>query len=64
MEGRLPTFALRRCGCCERPLGVALWPWSGRLFVTTHGLCHRCYDLLVAERPRRGAKAVRPARRI
>jgi hypothetical protein len=44
--GRLArTLARRRCARCTRDLGLALWPWSGRWFVTTHGLCDPCYAL-------------------
>jgi hypothetical protein len=44
--GRLArTLARRRCGSCERTIGLSLWPWSGHWFVTTHGLCDACYDL-------------------
>jgi hypothetical protein len=46
------TVAMRRCGHCQRPLGIALWSWSGRVFVTTHGLCDRCFrQLLSASAP-------------
>jgi hypothetical protein len=42
--GRLArTVAQRRCGRCERMLGLSLWPWSGRWLVVTHGLCDACY---------------------
>ncbi len=36
------TLARRRCASCHRTTGYALWPWSGRVFVTSHGLCRGC----------------------
>jgi len=63
--GRLArTLARRRCGQCERDLGLALWPWSGQWFVTTHGLCDGCFALGEREadaRRRPGRPALRRA---
>jgi len=62
MQGHVPTLVLRRCGQCDRPLGLRIWPWSGHLFVTTHGLCDRCYGALLAARPGEPLHAVRRGR--
>lgn len=60
---RLPrTLAKRRCGHCQRTLGVSLWPWSGRPVVVTHGLCRRCYRALLAKEQTAPPDAA-PARR-
>jgi hypothetical protein len=36
------TLARRRCAGCRKTTGFALWPWSGHLLVTSHGLCRGC----------------------
>ena len=36
------TLAWRTCEACGRGGGCAVWPWSGRLVVTTHGICDAC----------------------
>jgi hypothetical protein len=36
------TLARRVCAVCHRTTGFALWAWSGRIFVTSHGFCRRC----------------------
>ncbi len=36
------TLARRVCAVCHRTTGFALWTWSGRVFVTSHGFCRRC----------------------
>lgn len=43
------TLVVRRCGTCNRVLGVAVWRWSGRLWVETHGYCDDCFAQLGAE---------------
>ncbi len=58
MESIVPTVARRRCGKCGRTLGLALWPWSGKLFLTTHGLCDDCFRKVMRKsRPRARARA-------
>ncbi len=47
LETLARTVARRRCGTCGRTLGLALWPWSGKLFLTTHGLCDDCFKKVV-----------------
>jgi hypothetical protein len=42
----LLTLVVRRCGTCNRILGVAVWRWSGRLWVETHGYCDDCFARL------------------
>ncbi|MGH0034932.1 MAG: hypothetical protein ACQGVK_07880 [Myxococcota bacterium] len=54
------TLARRRCSGCRRTTGFAFWPWSGRLFVVTHGLCRGCLD---ATRASVGGSAASPALR-
>ena len=36
------TFARRVCSYCNASKGFGVWPWSGRVFVTTHVLCAGC----------------------
>lgn len=45
--GRGITLARRRCCACRRTTAIQLWPWSGRLAVTTHGLCEPCRRELI-----------------
>jgi len=42
------TVARRVCASCQRTTGLALWRWTGRAFLTTHGLCRRCLDRALA----------------
>ncbi len=42
----LLTLVVRRCGTCNRILGVAVWRWSGRFWVETHGYCDDCFARL------------------
>lgn len=56
------TVALRVCLDCQRTFGVQLWPWSGRQFTRTHGLCTTCHrrlaDAMEDERPVEGVSRV------
>jgi len=36
------TVARTRCAGCRTTTGFNLWPWSGRIFVTSHTICSRC----------------------
>jgi hypothetical protein len=36
------TIARHRCMDCRRTTRLAIWPWSGRLLVKSHGLCRGC----------------------
>lgn len=36
------TLARRSCAGCGRGAGVSVWPWSGRVIVTTHVICGAC----------------------
>jgi hypothetical protein len=38
------TFARRCCVDCRRTTALEIWPWSGRLLVTSHGLCAACLE--------------------
>lgn len=40
------TLARKICSDCRRTMQLAVWPWSGRAFVTSHGLCRRCLHRL------------------
>jgi len=46
---------------CGSSFGVGLWPWSGKRFTRTHGLCRNCFEKLEAafddERPPKNARA-------
>ncbi len=37
------TLARKVCFDCGWTTGLRLWRWSGRAFVTSHGLCRRCF---------------------
>jgi len=47
------TLARRRCSGCRRTTAFQVWPWQGRLFVTTHGLCRSCVQRMTREVGRR-----------
>jgi hypothetical protein len=36
------TLARRVCMFCGGNEGFRLWPWSGRVYVTTHTVCRHC----------------------
>jgi hypothetical protein len=58
---RRSTLVLRVCVECRKALGIGVWPWSGRLFTRTHGLCRPCFERLDAALD--GAPGAVPARR-
>ena len=40
------TFVLRQCLNCHGYMGIGVWPWSGRRFTVSHGLCRSCFHEL------------------
>ena len=41
------TLARRSCSDCSRTFGFAIWPWSGRVLVTSHGFCGDCSEIRI-----------------
>ncbi len=55
------TIVLRKCLNCTGTIGIGVWPWSGRRFTVSHGLCRSCFVQL--ERAARRPEAEAPAPR-